>query len=142
MNANQDKSDYLLFFRGNDWEKHLPPEELQRVVTDWYAWFQRLAAEGKCLGGLPLLDAGKTVSGKKGRTVADGPFAEAKETIAGYFHLRVANEAEAVQIAQQCPGLEYEGCVVEVRSVGEQNVERVRGLEHLEGIAKSVTTRA
>lgn len=142
MSATPEKSDYLLFFRGNDWEKHLPPEELKRVVTDWYAWFQRLAEEGKCLGGLPLLDTGKLVSGKNGRTVADGPFAESKETIAGYFHLRVANEAEAVQIAQQCPGLAYAGCVVEVRPVGEQNVERVRGLEHLEGIARTVTTKA
>jgi hypothetical protein len=94
------------------------------------------------LGGLPLRDEGKLISGKKGRTVADGPFAESKETIAGYFHLRVANEAEAIQIARQCPGLEYDGCVVEVRPVGEQNAERVSGLEHLEGIAKSVTTQA
>lgn len=142
MNKTTENSDYLLLFRGNTWEKSLPPEELQRVVSEWYAWFQRLAAEGKCLGGLPLLDSGKLVSGKKGRSVADGPFAESKETIAGYFHLRVANEAEAIQIAQQCPGLEYDGCVVEVRPVGEQNVERVGGLEHLEGIAKSVTTKA
>jgi len=142
MSTRAEKSDYLLLFRGNDWEKHLPPEELQKIVTDWYAWFQRLAAEGKCLGGLPLRDAGKLVSGKHGRTVADGPFAEAKETIAGYFHLRVANEAEAVQIAQQCPGLQYDGCVVEVRAVGEQNRERVRGLDHLEDIAKAVTTPA
>lgn len=119
----------------------LCPQELKNVVTDWYAWFQRLAAEGKCLGGLPLLDPGKLVSGKNGRTVGDGPFAESKETIAGYFHLRVADEAEAVLIAQQCPGLEYDGCVVEVRSVGEQNVERMRGLDHSEGIAKSVTTK-
>ncbi len=142
MNTNAEKSDYLLFFRGNTWEQDLPPDELKQVVTDWYAWFQRLAAEGKCLGGLPLLDTGKLVSGKKGHLVADGPFAESKETIAGYFHIRVASEAEAVQIAQQCPGLEYEGCVVELRPVGEQNVERVLGLEHLEGIAKSVTTKA
>ena len=142
MSATSEKSDYLLFFRGNDWEKNLPPEELKKVVTDWYAWFQRLAAEGKCLGGLPLLDSGKLFSGKNGRSVADGPFAESKETIAGYFHLRVASEAEAIQIAQQCPGLEYDGCVVEVRPVGEQNVERVRGLDHLEGIAKSVTTKS
>jgi hypothetical protein len=141
MNKPTETSDYLLLFRGNVWEKHLSPEELKKVVTDWYAWFQRLAAEGKCLGGLPLRDSGKLVSGKKGRSVADGPFAESKETIAGYFHLRVANEAEAIQIAQQCPGLEYDGCAVEVRPVGEQNVERVGGLEHLEGIAKSVTTR-
>ena len=142
MNKTTENSDYLLLFRGNTWERSLPPEELQRVVSEWYAWFQRLAAEGKCLGGLPLLDSGKLISGKKGRSVADGPFAESKETIAGYFHLRVANEAEAIQIAQQCPGLEYDGCVVEVRPVGEQNVERVGGLEHLEGIAKSVTTKA
>jgi hypothetical protein len=142
MNKPTETTDFLLFFRGNTWEKHLSPEELKQVVSEWYAWFQRLAAEGKCLGGLPLLDSGKLVSGKKGRSIADGPFAESKETIAGYFHLRVANEAEAVQIAQQCPGLDYEGCVVEVRPVGEQNVERVGGLEHLEGIAKSVTTKA
>lgn len=142
MSTTNVTQDYLLLFRGNTWEKNLPPDELKQVVTDWYAWFQRLAAEGKCLGGLPLLDTGKLVSGKKGHSVADGPFAESKETIAGYFHLRVANEAEAIQIAQQCPGLEYEGCVVELRPVGEQNVERVLGLEHLEGIAKSVTTKA
>jgi hypothetical protein len=142
MNKNTEISDYMLLFRGNTWESGLPPEELRKVVTDWYAWYQRLAAEGKCLGGLPLLDKGKLISGKQGRVVADGPFAESKETIAGYFHLRVANEAEAIQIAQQCPGLEYDGCVVEVRPVGEQNVARVSGLEHLEGIAKSVTTKA
>src|SRR5688572_997532 len=142
MNKPTEPSDFLLLFRGNQWEKHLSPEELKKVVTDWYAWFQRLAAEGKCLGGLPLLDTGKLVSGRNGRSVADGPFAESKETIAGYFHLRVASEAEAIQIAQQCPGLAYEGCVVEVRPVGEQNVERVRGLEHLEGIAKSVTLKS
>lgn len=142
MNTTSEKSDYLLLFRGNTWENGLPPEELQRVVTEWYAWYQRLAAEGKCLGGLPLLDTGKLVSGRKGRTIADGPFAESKETIAGYFHLRVANEAEAIRIAQQCPGLDYDGCAVEVRPVGEQNVARVDGLEHLEGIAKAVTTKA
>ena len=141
MSAPTEKFDYLLLFRGNTWEKQMPPDELKKVVTAWYAWFQRLAAEGKCLGGLPLRDTGKLVSGKQGRTVADGPFAESKETIAGYFHLRVVNEAEAIHIAQQCPGLEYDGCVIEVRPVGEQNAERVRGLEHLEGIAKSVTIK-
>jgi hypothetical protein len=142
MSMTSDKSDYLLLFRGNEWEKSLPPEELKMVVTDWYAWYQRLVDAGKCVGGMPLLNTGKLVSGKKGRTVADGPFAESKEGIGGYFHLQVANEAEAIQIAQQCPGLEYGGCVVEVRPVGERNTERLRGIEHLEQLAKSVTTRS
>lgn len=142
MSTTPEKADYLLLFRGNEWELALPPEELKRVVTDWYAWFQRLVAEEKCVGGMPLLNTGKLVSGRKGRTVADGPFAESKESIGGYFHLQVANEAEAIQIAQQCPGLEFDGCVVEVRPVGERNTERLRGIEHLERIAKSVTTRS
>src|SRR5690349_10898111 len=103
--SQNNPSDFLLLFRGNTWESNVPPDELKRVVTDWYAWYQRLAAEGKCLGGLPLLASGKLISGKKGRSVADGPFAESKETIAGYFHLRVSSQAEAIQIAQQCPGL-------------------------------------
>ena len=55
---------------------------------------------------------------KTGRTVADGPFAESKEAIGGYFYLTVANENEAIEIAKQCPGLEY-GSVVEVRPVAE-----------------------
>lgn len=142
MNPTSEKKDYLLLFRGNTWEQGLPPEELKKIVTDWYAWYQRLVDEGKCVGGMPLLDTVKLVSGKKGRTVADGPFAESKETIGGYFHLQVANEAEAIQIAQQCPGLEHDGCVIEVRPVGERNTERLRGIEQLEQLAKSVTTKS
>jgi hypothetical protein len=80
-------------------------------------WFERLKAEGKCIGGHPLEDQGKVVSGKH-RTVADGPFAESKEAIGGYFFLTVADENEAIDIAKQCPGLEY-GSVVEVRPVAE-----------------------
>ena len=119
MNATSTtKSDYLLLFRGNVWDRGLSPAQLQRVVSDWMAWFERLKEEGKCLGGHPLEEEGKIISGKQGRTVADGPFAESKEAIGGYFYLQVADESEAVEIAKQCPGLEY-GAVVEVRSVAD-----------------------
>jgi hypothetical protein len=112
------KTDYLLLFRGNVWDRGLSPAQLQKVVSDWMAWFERLKAEGKCLGGHPLEEEGKVVSGKQGRAVADGPFAESKEAIGGYFYLQVADEDEAVEIARQCPGLEY-GAVVEVRPVAD-----------------------
>jgi len=112
------KSDYLLLFRGNVWDRGLSPAQLQKVVSDWMAWFERLKEEGKCLGGHPLEDEGKVVSGKQGRTIADGPFVESKEAIGGYFYLTVADENEAIEIAKQCPGLEY-GAVVEVRPVAE-----------------------
>jgi hypothetical protein len=48
--------------------------------------------------------------------VADGPFAESKEAIGGYFLLKVDSMDEAVSIAQQCPGLPH-GAKVEVRPV-------------------------
>jgi len=79
-------------------------------------WFNGLKAEGIALAGSPLEPEGKIVSGKHGRVVSDGPFAEAKETIGGYFLLKVASIDAAVAIAQQCPGLPY-GIRVEVRPV-------------------------
>jgi hypothetical protein len=60
--------------------------------------------------------------------VADGPFAESKEAVGGYFYLHVENEAEAIAIAQQCPGLDY-GAIVEVRPVADMCSVRARGLE-------------
>jgi hypothetical protein len=122
------QNDYLLLFRGNDWIEELSPEEVQEVVSDWAAWFERLTKEGKCKGGHPLRNEGKLVSGGQGRIVTDGPFVESKEAIGGYFHLEVADEAEAVAIAQQCPGLAY-GCVVEVRPLAERCTDRVPALE-------------
>ena len=118
----------MLLFRGTNWDKELSPEQLQKVVADWAAWFERLTKQGKALSGHPLQNEGKIVTGKKGRSVADGPFAESKEAVGGYFYLRVADEDEAVRIAQECPGLEY-GAIVEVRPVAEMCTVRARALE-------------
>lgn len=129
MNSSSTQSDYLLLFRGTNWDKDLSPEQLQKVVSDWAAWFERLTQQGKAVSGRPLVNEGKVVSGKKGRVVADGPFAESKEAIGGYFHLQVSGLDEAVEIARQCPGLEY-GAIVEVRPVAEQCTLRQRAMEN------------
>ena len=113
MNNN---SDYLLLFRGNEWQKRLSPEELEKTLSSFMGWFEGLQAEGKMKGANPLHPQGKLVSGAHGRIVVDGPFAESKEAIGGYFMVSVADEAEAVAIAQKCPLLEH-GSVVEVRPV-------------------------
>jgi len=104
----------MLIFRGTDWHKGLSAEEMETVADKWMAWFKGLTEEGKAVDGRPLERAGKIVSGKNGRIVADGPFAESKEAIGGYFLLSVTSEDEAVAIAQGCPGLAYGGSV-EVR---------------------------
>ena len=112
----QTNNGYMLIFRGTDWYKGLSPEQMQQVADLWMAWFNRLKDQGKAIAGNPLEREGKIVSGKNGRVVSDGPFAESKETIGGYFLLKVNTLDEAVAIAQQCPGLPY-GIRVEVRPV-------------------------
>ena len=111
MTTTPEKSEYLLLFRGTGWHRDLSPEEIQTTMTDWMAWFNGLVAEGKCRGGQSLGPEGRVVSAKN---VSDGPFAEAKEAVAGYFLLTVRDADEALGIAKQCPALAY-GMTVEVR---------------------------
>ena len=119
MSTPTKSSEYMLVFRGTDWHNGLSPEQMQQVAGQWMAWFNRLTEQGKAIAGNPLEREGKIVSGKNGRVVADGPFAESKEAIGGYFLLQVKNLDEAVAIAKECPGLAY-GAVVEVRPVAEE----------------------
>jgi len=111
----QNQNGYMLLFRGNDWTRNLSPEEKQNVTDQWMAWFKRLTDDGKAVAGNPLERESKIVSGKN-RVVSDGPFAESKEAIGGYFLLDVASFDDAVAIAQECPGLPH-GVQVEVRPV-------------------------
>ncbi len=116
MSAPRTTSGYIIFFRGNNWDKNLSPEELQKVTSDFMAWFERLSAEGIAKGGAPLEAETRVVSASTGRVRSDGPFAESKEAIGGFFLLQVGSMDEAVEIAKQCPTLKY-GVNVEVRQV-------------------------
>ena len=119
MSTPPQKSDYLLLFRGTDWDKGLSPEEIQKVMNQLMTWFESLHRQGKVKAGQPLGEDGRTISGRKGRTVADGPFAESKEAVGGYLVLEVDGMDEAVAIAKAYPCLDY-GAAVEVRSVAEE----------------------
>jgi hypothetical protein len=130
MNNEKTNCGYMLLFRGSNWDKGLSPEELQRVTGQFMAWFERLSQQGKVTSGHPLMPEGKIVSGKNGRIVADGPFAESKETIGGYFLLQVDDLDQAVTIAKECPALEY-GLTVEVRPVAEECPQMQRSKEEL-----------
>jgi hypothetical protein len=104
---------YLLLFRGPEWDHGLSREELQEVMDRVMAWFNGVQQTGKVKAGQPLAREGKIVSG---RTIADGPFAESKEAIGGYLLLEADDLDEAVAIARTCPTLEY-NITIEVRPV-------------------------
>ncbi len=117
MNPQRSTNEHLLI-RGTHWSAGLSPAELQRVMTDFYAWVEGLSASGIHRGAQPLMEEGKVVSGALGSSVTDGAFAESKEAIAGYFLLAVADQDEAVRIAQACPILAY-GAQIEVRPIAD-----------------------
>ncbi len=133
--SKQETSEYILFIRSSVWHKGLSPEEIQGVITKVYAWYDRLIEEGRATGGKPLMFEGSVVSQKKGKIAADGPFAESKEAVAGYFMLDVGSLEEAVEIAKDYPALEY-GATVEVRPVAPQCAVQL-GLLEAEEIKKA-----
>lgn len=113
MTSAPAKTEYLLLFRGLDWHRGLSAEEIQKVMIDWMAWSDRLVAEGRSKARRSLEVGGKIISGKD-RAVSDGPYAETKEAVAGYFLLEVSGLDEAVEIARECPTVPF-GATVEVR---------------------------
>jgi hypothetical protein len=64
----------------------------------------------------PSMGARVTFSGGKSK-VTDGPFAEAKEVLGGYWMIQVKSKEEAIEWASRCPGSDNE--VIEVRQVQE-----------------------
>jgi len=70
------------------------------------------------LEGLHPPSMGARVSFPKGKPiVTDGPFAEAKEVLGGFWMIRVKSRAEAVEWAKKCPAGPNE--VIEIRQVQE-----------------------
>src|ERR671919_2060062 len=72
------------------------------------------------LDGLHPPSMGARVSFAGGRPrVTDGPFAEAKEVVGGYWMIDVKSKEEAIEWAKRCPGSENE--VIEIRQVQEMS---------------------
>jgi hypothetical protein len=111
---------FMLIFRnaGPETHAHLTPEQQTVLAKQWNDWYDGLARAGKVEHGRPLGLGGRVVSGAKGERVIDGPYAEGKEIIGGYFFLKAADIDEATAIAKRCPGLPL-GLTVEVRPVAE-----------------------
>jgi hypothetical protein len=118
----------MLLYRTDEWYNRLSQEELQKLIGQNQAWFERLNAKGKAKPGRALERTGAIVSGSNGRFVTDGTFAESKEAIGGYLVLDVETIQEAITIAQSSPSLAYGGSI-EVRPVAEECPLDVRARE-------------
>jgi hypothetical protein len=103
-------SDYLLISRGQ-WDETASKEDVQDAIDRFYIWYERGVAEGVLKPGSRLENRGKQVS-RDG--VTDGPFAEAKELVGGYWFIVADSLDAAARIAAENPCLAY-GLTLEIR---------------------------
>lgn len=96
---------YMLLIYGNEQVWDEAGREACYVESTHLA--HELAAAGKLLGVNPLhpVSSGTSVRGRDGkRFVTDGPFAETREQLGGYFLVDVKDLDEAIEIAKRVPG--------------------------------------
>jgi hypothetical protein len=92
------------------------PERAEGYWSAWSGYIEALGMAGvlESAGGLQPPETATTVRIQDGRrTVEDGPFADTKEQLGGYFVIEVADLDEALVWAERCPSAAYAS--VEVR---------------------------
>lgn len=96
------------------------PDTAQAIIEDYKAWSRKMREAGKLVGGNKLADDGGRIARPSGdgAVVTDGPFAEAKEVIGGYWIMDAADYAEAEALIADCPHLKYGG-IIELREIHE-----------------------
>jgi hypothetical protein len=97
-----------------------PEEDGQEMQPEYAAFMKDMAERGVLLGGerLRLTSDATTVRVRNGETLTtDGPFAETKEQLAGYFLVDCKNLDEAIDVAAHIPGAK-DGSI-EVRPIWE-----------------------
>ena len=107
---------FMLLLRGGISNRELSPEQLKAQIERYMNWIDSLRKKDHFLAGEPLDEEGKLLSGHNAETVTDGPFAESKEAIGGYFIISARDLAAAVEISKGCP-IFANGGTVEVRPI-------------------------
>jgi hypothetical protein len=104
---------------------YLSPEHWSSAPDEaCFACSQEMAASGHFITGTPLhpVHTATTVRVRNGRaTVTDGPFAETKEALAGFYLIEARDLNEAIQLASKIPPAKYGS--VEIRPTRELQVD-------------------
>ena len=106
----------LLIYEAEQRFNSQTPDAMQTEVGEYYAFGKEFAGAIQGGNALQLTHTAKTVRVRDGQTsITDGPFAETKEQLGGYYVVEAADADEAARIGAKIPGARY-GCV-EVRPV-------------------------
>lgn len=108
----------ILIYTDEKFYNAMPKDELAEVMAAYGRYEAEMTAAGVMRGGAELapVHAASTVRVRGGKLVCtDGPFAETKEQLGGYFLIDCANLDEAIKWAAKCPSAEHGS--MEVRPV-------------------------
>jgi len=114
---------YMFLIYSQELPSGVPPEEREPIMRAHSAVMEESARKGVLLGASPLkpTSTATTVRMTGGKPViTDGPFAETKETLAGYYIIDCANLDEAIEWAKRIPSncKGASGCI-EIRPIAE-----------------------
>ena len=93
----------------------LDEKQLKASYGEYMAYTQDLIKAGVLRGGSELkpVSTATTVKVRAGKVVTtDGPFAETKDQLGGYYLVDVADNDEAIRWAAKCPGAKHGACEV------------------------------
>ena len=109
----------LIYHEEQAWNL-LSEQERQKIYAEYGQFTQEIMASGHHLGGFELhpISTATSVRIRDGKQLAtDGPFAETKEQLGGYYLIEAGNLDEAIGIAARIPSAR--GGTIEVRPVAE-----------------------
>ena len=109
----------LLLHQSNTAKGELSPDEIQAIVARYKAWGQKLRDAGRFVGSNKLEDrTGRVLVGTAGGVrITDGPYAETKDVVSGYFVISAGSYEEAVEMSRDCPHLELGFGAIEIRKI-------------------------
>jgi hypothetical protein len=109
---------FLLLVHGDsDAEAAMTPEERRAIVGEHIAYADMLRKRGAHVLGDALTGEAVTVRPGERPIVTDGPFAETKEAVGGFYVVDCANRGEAIELAGRVP--RSPGVAVEVLTIAE-----------------------
>jgi hypothetical protein len=111
---------YLLLIYSEELTAPPAPEDIDASMAEWYAYTKAIKDSGVHLAGEALQPSQTATTVRlKGdeRVVTDGPFAETREALGGFYLIDVPDLDTALDWAARCPGAKYGS--MEVRPVME-----------------------
>jgi hypothetical protein len=108
----------LLIYHDENGRADVSEAEMARWMADFAAYTQAMQKAGVFLGTdrLGSVATATTVRGANGRTkVLNGPYAETREQLGGYYMIDVPDQAAAISWAERCPATAFG--TIEVRPV-------------------------